>query len=476
MMPGVLEGLSHVSLRIITIIFINYLFAIPMIIVTILSYKIRSIMAKPLLETERIDLATKSPIYSEISSTINGLLAIRVFKQGPNFFKKFVDFIYLNMKTHIAQERIFMFFTLLMKATLDTMFILGNFICIFIAYFTTFDAGLFGLALQLLQEIAEYGNWLTRLSLLVDIQMQSVERILIYYDIKEEKGYKQKTLQQSDFLRHGDIKFNNIYMRYSPELDYVLRGLTFQIPAGSKIGIVGRTGAGKSSIVQTLFRMTEIESMPGSSIEIDGVNISNLNLTELRKSLSIIPQTPVVFTGTIRRNLDPFYELADDQLWQALKDVSLSDYVNSLDLKLETDMTIGNSIFSSGQKQLICLARAILKQSKIIVLDEATANVDIETDNLIQQTIMKKFQDSTVITIAHRLITIANYDKVLVMDQGKVAEYESPYLLLVEKEGDTSITRKHGIFVEMVKSSKGKSSQRIFEIASNKFYKNSSVI
>jgi len=268
----------------------------------------------------------------------------------------------------------------------------------------------------------------------------------------------------------GRITLNNVFMKYRPELDYVLKGLTFSVSGGNKIGIVGRTGAGKSSIIQALFRMTELESMPGSSIEIDGVNISKIGLAPLRESLSIIPQTPVVFTGKIKRNLDPFNQFTDFELWQVLQEVNLRDHVEGLEKKLETDMTMSSSVFSAGQKQLICLARAILRKSKIIVLDEATANVDIETDDFIQRKIMERFRDCTVITIAHRLITIANYDKVLVMDKGIVAEYDSPYLLLVKNQGDKQITNKDGLFAQMVLNSGDSMAKKIFEIAMKKYY------
>jgi len=256
-------------------------------------------------------------------------------------------------------------------------------------------------------------------------------------------------------------------------LDFTLKGLTFTVGSGEKVGIVGRTGAGKSSIIQALFRMTEIETLPGCFIEIDGVKISEIGLRLLRQNLGIIPQTSNLLTGSIKRNLDPYGKFTDDELWKALEEVHLSDRIEQLEDKLETDMTVSSSVFSAGQKQLISLARVILRMNKIIILDEATANVDIETDEFIQKQLMEKFKDSTVITVAHRLNTIAHYDKVLVMDQGCMVEYDSPYMLMVENEGDNYISKKNGVFVEMIRNSGNEMAKKIFEIAHEKFYKES---
>jgi len=479
LMPFVFDGCIYILLRLLTLIMLNPVLIVPTIILGYFTIKVRNFLERAVMETKRIDLTSKSPMYSEISATLNGLLAIRVFNQGGNFLKRFCSLLYTNQQAQCYMDRTFKIFAILMSMVLDSLSLLGTFMCIFVAYYTDLDAGLFGLALLMLQEIAQLGNYLIRISLIVDINMQSVARIAQYYELEPEltsefrfSSWKTKSVasEPRGWPHSGEIKFNNIYMKYSPDLDFVLKGLTFHISKGSKIGIVGRTGAGKSSILQALFRMTEYEKMPGSSIEIDGVSIATIEHGLLRNSLSIIPQTPVVFSGTIRRNLDPFNELKDDELWQALQEVNLRDLIWKLENKLETDMTMSSSVFSAGQKQLICLARAILRKSKIIVLDEATANVDIETDDFIQRKIMERFQDCTVITIAHRLLTIANYDKVLVMDKGKAVEYNSPYLLMVEKEGDSSITRKDGLFADMVRNSGESMSKKIFDIASKKFH------
>jgi ATP-binding cassette subfamily C (CFTR/MRP) protein 1 len=206
-----------------------------------------------------------------------------------------------------------------------------------------------------------------------------------------------------------------------------LKEISFNVNPGERVGVVGRTGAGKSSLTLALFRI--IEAVKGS-IYIDGIEISKLGLYDLRSRLTIIPQDPVLFTGTLRLNLDPFEKHSDPEIWQSLELAHLKAFVSSLEAGLSHKVSEGGDNLSVGQKQLICLARALLRKSKIIVLDEATAAVDIETDELIQTTIRKEFSDCTIVTIAHRLNTILDYDRVLVMDRGQVAEYDSPQAFL----------------------------------------------
>ena len=200
-----------------------------------------------------------------------------------------------------------------------------------------------------------------------------------------------------------------------------------------KVGVVGRTGAGKSSLLQALFRLVECDRE--SSILIDGTSTSEIGLSTLRKGISIIPQSPFLFEGTVRENLDPFSQYSDQEIWEAISDVQLKQVVEQFENKLEQQISEGAVVFSVGQKQLICLARAILRKNRILVLDEATANVDLETDALIQQTIRDKFSECTVVTIAHRLDTIIRSDKILVLKQGEILEWEHPHVLLMREEG-----------------------------------------
>jgi len=353
----------------------------------------------------------------------------------------------------------------------------GIFLYIQVAQTSDIDPGLFGLAIVLILDVCNRAAPLIRTTLEMDLNMQSAQRILNYTQLQEEAPERIAGMDEhvertfkGQWPSRGEIRFNNVYMRYNKDLDYVLNGLNFVIKEGTKVGCVGRTGAGKSSLIQVLFRMVEIDDKEDGSIKIDGVNIKEIGLDLLRKNLSIIPQTAAIFTGNIRRNLDPFGEYSDARIWEVLDEVKLKTYVEKLEKKLDTDMTVSSTIFSAGQKQLICLARALLRKGKIVVLDEATANVDIETDNFIQAKINETFKGSTVFTVAHRLTTIAHYDKILVLDQGRVAEYDAPYNLMVRTEGDRRITNTDGIFAKMVLSTGDSMSRRIFDIAYKKYY------
>ncbi|XP_047106247.1 probable multidrug resistance-associated protein lethal(2)03659 [Schistocerca piceifrons] len=260
-------------------------------------------------------------------------------------------------------------------------------------------------------------------------QMTSVERVLEYTKIPHEAALESAPDKKppAAWPQQGQIVFQKLYLKYGPTDPPVLRNLNFSIQAMHKVGIVGRTGAGKSSLISALFRLARTEG----AIEIDGVDVNSLGLHDLRRHISIIPQEPVLFSETLRFNLDPFSEFDDEKLWDALEEVELKSGIQTLDFQV----TEGGSNFSVGQRQLLCLARAILRNNRILVLDEATANVDPGTDALIQATIRRKFKDCTVLTIAHRLNTIMDSDKVLVMDAGTMMEYDHPHILLKNPNG-----------------------------------------
>jgi len=207
--------------------------------------------------------------------------------------------------------------------------------------------------------------------------------------------------------------------------------VSFRIEPGEKIGVCGRTGAGKSSLALSLFRIIEAS---GGSIRIDGKNIAEMGLHDLRRHLTIIPQDPVIFSGTLRSNLDPFAEYSDDELWRSLELAHLQHFVKGLTAGLEYELTEGGENLSVGQKQLICLARALLRRSsKVLVLDEATAAIDLDTDELVQEAIRTEFKSCTVFTIAHRLNTILDYTRIIVLDKGEVKEFDTPANLLGNK-------------------------------------------
>ncbi|XP_042483140.1 ABC transporter C family member 3-like [Macadamia integrifolia] len=256
----------------------------------------------------------------------------------------------------------------------------------------------------------------------------SIERILQYACIPNEPPLFVKENKPShEWPSQGKIDIVDLQVRYGPHLPLVLQGLTCTFPEGSKIGIVGRTGSGKSTLVQTLFHMLEPAA---GQIWIDGINIFNIGLHDLRSRLSIIPQDPVMFEGTLRSNLDPLEDYTDEQIWEALDRCQLGDEVRKKEGKLDSSVTENGENWSMGQRQLVCLGRVLLKKSKVLVLDEATASMDIAADYLIQQTLRQHFSGSTVITIAHRITSILDIDKVLLLDNGHILEYDSPAELL----------------------------------------------
>lgn len=267
----------------------------------------------------------------------------------------------------------------------------------------------------------------------IEESMTSVERVVEYSKAQAEDD--KDGLMLENWPVNGKIEFRDVNLNYTSNPEPILQDLSFVIEPKEKIGIIGRTGAGKSSIISILFRLYEISGQ----IIIDNQDIKMLNLKYLRSNLSIIPQAPVLFTGTLRSNLDPNNEYSDEILWKSLKAVNIRNIINDLNTKIEE----GGSNYSIGQKQLLCLARALLKKNKILILDEATANVDANTDALIQKTIAEHFTEFTVITIAHRLDTVMNYDKILVLDKGGLIEFDTTKNLL---------KNRHGRFYSMAKN------------------------
>ena len=256
--------------------------------------------------------------------------------------------------------------------------------------------------------------------------MNSVQRTQHYANLPGERWQGRQEVN-ADWPDAGRIEIDSLEVRYRQDLEPALKGISCEIMPGEKIGVVGRTGSGKSTLLLSLFRL--IEPSQGS-IYIDGVDITDIPLSELRSRLTIIPQEPVLFQGTIRTNLDPFKHFTDEQLWQSLQRAHLRDFIQNLSVGLDTDISEGGANLSMGQRQLLCLARALLKNTRILLLDEATANIDYETENLIKQTIHDNFAHCTVVTIAHRTHTVSNTDRIMVMQQGRIVKLDSTKRLM----------------------------------------------
>ena len=256
--------------------------------------------------------------------------------------------------------------------------------------------------------------------------MTSVERVMTYSQLEAEADYDNTSHPPKDWPREGSIQLQDVFLSYYPEAKHTLKGISVHISDGEKVGLVGRTGAGKSSIIAALLRIPN----PDGEILIDGIPIKSINLQDARACISVIPQNPFLFSGSLRENLDPFSKYEDKALWSVLEDVQLKSLIQGNSDNLEIKVIENGCNFSSGERQLICLARALLQNKKIIIIDEATANVDLKTDQMIQETIRTKFHGCTVLTIAHRLCTILDYDQVIVMENGKMVEMGKPHELL----------------------------------------------
>ena len=310
-----------------------------------------------------------------------------------------------------------------------------------------------GLAITQVIGLVGMTQWGIRQSSELENQMVSVERVLEYANLpsEDQSGNEVKIKAPEDWPSRGEIEFKDLSLYYNDESKPAITNLNFLIKPQEKIGIVGRTGAGKSSIIQALFRMPKISGV----IKIDGVDTQSLSLEELRKNISIIPQDPILFSGSLRWNLDPFDENTDEAIWNVLNQVELKETVTTLAGGLMCRISDGGSNFSLGQRQLICLGRALLRKNKILVLDEATASVDYETDALIQKTINTEFANCTVLTIAHRLHTVIKADKILVMDNGTMVEFDHPHALLKNENGYLTklVNETSSLLVDIAKES-----------------------
>ena len=260
--------------------------------------------------------------------------------------------------------------------------------------------------------------------------MTSVERVMTYTEIKPEPGYDIETKPPEDWPRDPSIAFNDVSLRYYADGPQVLKSLNVNIEGKANIGVSGRTGAGKSSLIAALLRMPEATGV----VTIDGVNIATINLQESRRHVSVLSQKPVLFSGPVRKNLDPLMQHEDADLWRVLEQVQLKPLVERRDGQLAFEVSEGGGTFSVGERQLLCLARVLLQQNKVLILDEPTAHVDPSTERIIQTTVRNQLKECTVITVAHRLSTIRDCDKILVMEDGSAVEFDS-YDQLMKKEG-----------------------------------------
>jgi ATP-binding cassette subfamily C (CFTR/MRP) protein 1 len=408
-----------------------------------LYYRFQQFFARSNTAIARIEAVSRSPIYADFSQTLSGTNTIRAYGQQKRFIEHLETLANANTVPGVLQQIAGQWLAI----RLDFV---GSIIMLFMGCLTAglqhknfIPAGYLGLGLSYSIQLTSLMKMTVRVISTAEAQFNSVDRVLFYtqnvpveepelFDSKGELVPKAPSEIPKEWPSEGTVEFQNVEMGYR-DGDLVLKGVSFKVNAQDKIGIAGRTGCGKSSLMVTLFR---IEGLRAGRILIDGVDIAKMPLQHLRSKLCIIPQDPVMFSATVRFNVDPFDEFSDAEVWEVLRDVNMHEHVSSLPNKLQEMVAEGGDNFSAGQRQLVCIARAILRKPKILVMDEATASIDQSTDNFIQEMIRVKFRECTVLTIAHRLETIIDSTKVLVMDAGHVAEYDAPAVLLAKEAGE----------------------------------------
>lgn len=417
-------------------------FALPMVFIIGIFYFASRFYRSTARELKRLDAVLRSTVYSHFSESLTGLATIRAYRAMDRFIGD-------NRRNLDTENRAYLLTVTVQRWLGIRLDFAGNLLILIVAIFAVVDRftvspASIGLVLSYALQVANVFSWMVRQNAEVENNMNSVERLTHYGTSLEVEApaYVPEKKPVESWPEKGAISIKNLELRYRKDLPLVLKGIDLEVNGGEKIGVVGRTGSGKSSTMLAIYRLVELS---GGTISIDGVDIGRIGLHDLRSKLAIIPQDPILFSGTIRSNLDPFHEHTDQELWDSLRRSWLVDWDSSAPkdgddagvqtgsgrkFTLDTPVDDEGLNFSQGQKQLLALARALVKNARVIILDEATSSVDYKTDALIQQTIAAEFKDATLLTIAHRLKTIIEYDRVVVMDAGKVIEFDTPANLM----------------------------------------------
>ncbi|XP_049431365.1 ATP-binding cassette sub-family C member 8 isoform X1 [Epinephelus fuscoguttatus] len=439
--PTTLECLSRSTLLCVSalgvISYVTPVFLIALLPLAVACYFIQKYFRMASRDLQQLEDSTQLPLLCHFSETVEGLTTIRALRYEPRFRQRLLQFTDANNIASLFLTAANRWLEVRMEYIGACVVLVAAVASITNSLYNQLSTGLVGLGLTYALMVSNYMNWMVRNLADMEVQLGSVKRIngLLKTEPENYEGLLSVSQVPEGWPREGEIKIQNLSVRYDATLKPVLKNVNAHISPGQKVGICGRTGSGKSSFSLAFFRMVD---MFEGRIVIDDIDIAKLPLQTLRSRLSIILQDPILFSGAIRFNLDPEMKATDEMLWEALEIAQLKPVVKSLPGGLDAMVTEGGENFSQGQRQLFCLARAFVRKSSILIMDEATASIDMATESILQKVVMTAFADRTVVTIAHRVHTILNADLVIVMKRGIILEYDRPQALL-EKE-DSAFT------------------------------------
>ncbi|KAJ3120129.1 Multidrug resistance-associated protein 1 [Physocladia obscura] len=451
---------SYTSLAILIIACYSAWQVIPIVaVLVVVLYLVYRYFRNPYRELRRLMAIMQSPLTAHISESLAGFSSILSYKASGRFIQQQMKKLdQSNLSTLLWNHTMF-WITLRLN-------ILGSFMTFVIALLGIGGVMPYALVGSSLTQIMLFAPTLQGMLLViatVEANMVAVERLDFYaHNLPTEKArvLERDSKELNSWPQNGAIEIENLKVAYDSRPDHaVVDGISLNVSAGEKLGVVGRTGSGKSTLMDAFFRLVEAQE---GSIKIDGENIENIGLKKLRTSIQMIPQNPTLFDGTVRSNIDLLGNYSDKELWYALECVGMKEYVSSLTEKLDSVITEGGTNLSAGQRQLLCLATVLLKKAKIVIMDEATSSIDAESDKRIQYAIKTHFKEATILSVAHRLNTIAAFDKVLVLENGKIAEFDTPYLLLSNPKSK---------FSKMLEATGISNSAAVFEISKAHFEK-----
>uniref|UniRef100_A0A4W2C9E6 Uncharacterized protein n=1 Tax=Bos indicus x Bos taurus TaxID=30522 RepID=A0A4W2C9E6_BOBOX len=446
--PSTLECLSRSTLLCVSalavISYVTPVFLVALLPLAVVCYFIQKYFRVASRDLQQLDDTTQLPLLSHFAETVEGLTTIRAFRYEARFQQKLLEYTDSNNIASLFLTAANRWLEVRMEYIGACVVLIAAVTSISNSLHKELSAGLVGLGLTYALMVSNYLNWMVRNLADMELQLGAVKRIhgLLKTEAESYEGLLAPSLIPKNWPDQGKIQIQNLSVRYDSSLKPVLKHVNALISPGQKIGICGRTGSGKSSFSLAFFRMVD---MFEGRIIIDGIDIAKLPLHTLRSRLSIILQDPVLFSGTIRFNLDPERKCSDSTLWEALEIAQLKLVVKALPGGLDAIITEGGENFSQGQRQLFCLARAFVRKTSIFIMDEATASIDMATENILQKVVMTAFADRTVVTIAHRVHTILSADLVIVLKRGAILEFDKPEKLL---------SRKDSVFASFVRADK----------------------